>query len=80
MIRNYEAVVVTTDSTFRAAANQIGIEIREDGIPGITAQIDLDEIEFATLSPEGLMQKLIIYVYEFERGLDILSATLKWRT
>jgi hypothetical protein len=73
----YEAVVVTTDGTFRAFPVGPGLVcITEDGRHDIIGVI---EVEQAQTAPEALAPALIGYIYEHVRGLDILTATLSRR-
>jgi hypothetical protein len=80
MLQNYEAVVVTTDGTYRAYhAAETVICVTEDGIEGIIDFIYQDENEPVQGAPEMLVTVLIAWVYEMRRGLNLVSASLHAR-
>jgi hypothetical protein len=77
MIGIYEAVVVTSDGTYRAApVSPTLICITEDGVEGVT---DFIEVEEAQTAPECLTPTLVAYGFERLRGLSIVTATLTRR-
>ena len=79
MFERFEAVVVCTNQTYRARfQNDRIIEIREDGIPGTRDLIEIVDSRHLNLSSEYLIQNLIFWVYENERGLEIITATSRW--
>jgi len=76
----YEAVVVTSDATYRATAvGPLAVAITEDGVEGVTDLIQLDETNAANASPENLPVLLTWWVYEYRRGYEVISATLSRR-
>ena len=80
MEHNYEAVVVTSDGTYRAfpvAPNLICVV--EDGREGLLDTIELDEGIALAAAPENLTQTLLFYLFEMVRGVDIITATLRSR-
>lgn len=77
MDSTYEAVVVTSDGTFRAfPVSSDVICITEDGAERVTDFVEVYEIQTAA---EALTPFLVEYVYERLRGLSIVSATLSRR-
>lgn len=76
----YEAIVTTTDGTFRAFQFGRGtICVIEDGLDGIVDYIQPDENVQALSSPESMLPVLISWVFEMRRGLEITNATLSRR-
>ena len=76
----YEAVVVTSDGTYRAyPLTPTLICVIEDGKEGILDTIELpDDLALAS-APDNLTQTLLFYLFEMVRGLDIITATLRRR-
>ena len=73
----YVAVVKTTGGTYRATASTPNsIAITEDGVDGVLDYIHLTDDQVAAAAPENLTVTLTWWVYEFARGMDIISATL----
>jgi len=73
----YEAIVVTTDGTYRAFPVGPGIIcITEDGVEGVTDFVEVEEVQ---TSAEALTPFLVAYVFERLRGLSIVTATLSRR-
>jgi hypothetical protein len=73
----YVAVVKTTGATYRATApTPKAIAITEDGVDGVIDYIHLTDEQAAAAAPENLTATLTWWVYEFARGMDIISATL----
>jgi hypothetical protein len=73
----YVAVVKTTGATYRATApTPNAIAITEDGVDGVIDYIHLTAEQAAAAAPENLTATLTWWVYEFARGMDIISATL----
>jgi hypothetical protein len=79
MMMNYEAVVTTTDGTFRAfLVSDTQVCVTEDGI-GLVDSLDLTKDDTPFYSPEQLASVLIWYVYERQRGLSIETVSLHLR-
>lgn len=73
----YVAVVKTTGATYRATApSPYAIAVTEDGVDGVIDYIHLTDEQVAAAAPENLTSTLTWWVYEFARGMDIISATL----
>jgi hypothetical protein len=76
----YEAVVVTSDGTYRAyPLTPTLICVLEDGKDGILDTIELPEDCALASAPDNLTQTLLFYLFEMVRGLDIITATLRRR-
>ena len=77
MANMYVAVVKTTGATYRASApTPNAIAVTEDGVDGVIDYIRLTDDQVAAAAPENLTTTLTWWVYEFARGMDIISATL----
>ena len=77
----YEAVVVTTDATYRASAvTPMAVAVTQDGVDGVIDYITLDEINASNAWPENLPVLLTWWTFEHQRGYEIISATLSRRT
>jgi len=74
LVNDYEAVVVTSDGTFRAfPVTKTKICIVEDGVPGV---IDFLDALPGQCEPREITPLLLTYIFERYRGLSIVSATL----
>lgn len=81
MTINYEAVIVTTGGTFRAAAaSRRLITVTEDGQVGVRDYIELGEDENEAGAPERLAATLTWWIYEHVRGVDVTSIELATRS
>jgi hypothetical protein len=74
----YEAVVRTTDGTFRASPGLGGlVYVTEDGVSGLAGSMDVGLMSLSWANRDNCLQLLISWVYEMRRGLEILDATLE---
>lgn len=77
MANIYEAVVETSDGTFRAnVTDPQTIAITEDGVDGIVDVLHLHPMETAAASPANLPITLKWWVLENVRGIDVLNSYL----
>jgi hypothetical protein len=73
----YEAVVITTDGTYRAYLfNGFEICVLEDGVPGVTDRLEMSSLDGYINSAEMLVQTLIDWIHEYRRGAEVLEAKL----
>lgn len=80
MFDAYEAVVETTDGTFRAkATDPQTIAITEDGLDGIIDILHLHPSETSAAWPENLPITLKWWVLENVRGIGVVNSYLNHR-
>ena len=76
----YEAEVTTDDGTFRAfRVTSTAICVTQDGHNGVIDYIWLDETDQLETAPENLVQILIEWIFEIQRGITVLTGTLTCR-
>jgi hypothetical protein len=78
MSLQYEAIIVTSDGTFRGhLIDQDTIAISEDGVEGTLDFLTFDQsLGSISSSPECLTVALTWWIYEHMRGLEIYSTSL----
>lgn len=78
MSLQYQAIIVTSDGTFRGHLfDQDTIAISEDGVEGTLDFLTFDEsLGSISSSPEHLAVALTWWLYEHVRGLEIYSTSL----
>jgi hypothetical protein len=78
MFLQYEAIIVTSDGTFRShLVDHDTIAISEDGVEGTLDFLTFDDgIGSVSSSPEYLTIALRWWIYEHMRGLEVVSTAL----
>jgi membrane protease subunit (stomatin/prohibitin family) len=73
----YEAVVVTSDGTYRAYVfAKTEVFVLEDDLPGIADRFEVADYGGNASYPESLLDALMAWIQENRRGLSVLEARL----